>query len=462
MSIDKKKTVYVVHCVDTEGPLHESTAATFQRLKDIANIVVEPTRENLEKIALGKLNLAGKENLACALLDTQLLRYLDTWDKLDAMLHDVMSSEYRRQFMDSCGNGWRFNWFIMDHVGYTDNPRRRDIGYHNIFDHYSEILSEYKGILNDELHWHFHPMSTYREAHVCATSFLRSPHLLDILSRRVIDRQWFPTCFRAGFHAERPDSHWFLEQWIPFDFSNQAVQTAELDMQQSDMVDGRFGDWRRAPMDWSPYHPSHDDYQMPGNCNRVIFRCLNVGTRMRLIDQQQVDLAFARADDGKPTILAFTDHDFRDMRFDIQKVHQMLVSSSSRYPKVQWLHSGARDAASEVLGLDPTPPIKLTVSFEHRPNSFMMRVESNTESFGPQPYLAVKTFDKNYLTDNFDIQIPRRAWTYVFDSQSIQPMSIDKIGIAVNSGNGTTSVVVIDDVRKIVGPDAGVAEGSVG
>jgi hypothetical protein len=183
---------------------------------------------------------------------------------------------------------------------------------------------------------------------------------------------------------------------------------------------------------------------------------------MRLIDQQQVDLAFARADDGKPTILAFTDHDFRDMRFDIQKVHQMLVSSSSRYPKVQWLHSGARDAASEVLGLDPTPPIKLTVSFEHRPNSFMMRVESNTESFGPQPYLAVKTFDKNYLTDNFDIQIPRRAWTYVFDSQSIQPMSIDKIGIAVNSGNGTTSVVVIDDVRKIVGPDAGVAEGSVG
>jgi hypothetical protein len=128
----------------------------------------------------------------------------------------------------------------------------------------------------------------------------------------------------------------------------------------------------------------------------------------------------------------------------------MLVSSAARYPEVEWLHSGARDAASEVLGLTPDPPIEISVSFERRLNCLMMRVKTNTESFGPQPYLAVKTFDKNYLTDNFDVQTPCREWTYVFDSQSIEPMAIDKIGLAVNSRNSTTSVVVIDDVREIV------------
>ena len=35
----------------------------------------------------------------------------------------------------------------------------------------------------------------------------------------------FPRRIVPGFHVIRPDSHWFLEQHIPFDFSNQAVAT---------------------------------------------------------------------------------------------------------------------------------------------------------------------------------------------------------------------------------------------
>ena len=29
---------------------------------------------------------------------------------------------------------------------------------------------------------------------------------------------------RAGFHCERPDSHLFMEQWIPFDLSNMSTE----------------------------------------------------------------------------------------------------------------------------------------------------------------------------------------------------------------------------------------------
>ena len=34
----KNKTVYIVHAVDTEGPLYESTKATFKRIEELFNI----------------------------------------------------------------------------------------------------------------------------------------------------------------------------------------------------------------------------------------------------------------------------------------------------------------------------------------------------------------------------------------------------------------------------------------
>ena len=34
----KNKIVYIVHAVDTEGPLYESTKATFKRIEELFNI----------------------------------------------------------------------------------------------------------------------------------------------------------------------------------------------------------------------------------------------------------------------------------------------------------------------------------------------------------------------------------------------------------------------------------------
>ena len=58
---------------------------------------------------------------------------------------------------DSYGNGWKFTWHCLDHVNYEYNPRRRDIGFHKVYDHYLDWVSRYSNY-NDELEWHF-PMS---------------------------------------------------------------------------------------------------------------------------------------------------------------------------------------------------------------------------------------------------------------------------------------------------------------
>jgi hypothetical protein len=437
------KTLYVVHCVDAEGPLCESISATFERLNEILGLDLPPSRDTLAQIQRGELDLGDKTATAQRILDPALLAYNEDWGQLDVMLAEILSPSYRARYADSTGGAWVYSWFVLDHVGYDVNPRRRDIGYHNIFDHYRTSLADTQSE-RDEIAWHFHPMSTYREAHVCATSFLRSPHLLETIARRVIERKWFPSTFRAGFHSERPDSHWFLEQWIPFDFSNQALPPSKLDGMQQDLADGRFGDWRRAPNDWSPYHPAHDDYQRPGNCNRWIFRCLNVGTRLRLLNEQEAIRAFERADRGLPTILAFCNHDFRDMRNDVDLTHAMLRRVALRFPNVQWRSLGAKAAAQRVVGAETTDQMTLSIEHERIGEAVRIRVRASKDTFGPQPFLAVKTLDNQFLTDNFDFQVPRREWTYTFDRQTIRPRSVEAVGVAANCAAGTCNVVVFD------------------
>ena len=81
-----------------------------------------------------------------------------------------MTENFRMALPDSYGNGWKFTWHCLDHVNYEYNPRR-DIGFHKVYDHYLDWVSRYSNY-NDELEWHFHPMSVYKDAHRCATFIL--------------------------------------------------------------------------------------------------------------------------------------------------------------------------------------------------------------------------------------------------------------------------------------------------
>jgi hypothetical protein len=375
------------------------------------------------------------------------LAYNDTWDKVDEMLAEALSKSFRIRVRDSEGAGWVYNWFCVDHVDYEINPRRRDIGYHNVFDHYRGLLRD-TGSLRDGLHFHFHPHPFRREAHRCATHWWASSDSLhQILSRRIIDRRWFPAVHRPGFHVIRPDSHWFLEQFIPFDFSNQAMPPKEEDTKQFGLNSGRFGDWRRAPVSWQPYHPAHDDYQVPGTCRRWIGRCLNIGTRYGLMAQSDVRQAFEEARMGRPVILAFTNHDFRDIRQDVDGVRNMLSTEATDFPDISFKFSEAVDAMRRALGLSSEPPCDLNLSLKAVDDSaHVLDVHSKIPTFGPQPWLALKTSAGTYHYDNFDIDVPFHKWQYVLDEETYPLNALSAIGVAANNAFGITTVSLLDPV----------------
>jgi len=448
-STERPAPVYIVHCVDTEGPLYESLEAKFQRLEHLFGITgLEQSESTLARLRNGEIDLAGREQHVATVLSGHLTNYMDTWTRVDAMLDQVMAPAFRDALRDSDGHGWCFNWFCLDHVGFVNNPRRRDMGFHNVFDHYRARLARMNE-RRDGVHWHFHPVSTYRDAHRCATHYLRSPEIFEILARRIIERGWFPAAYRAGFQAERPDSHWFLEQWIPFDMTNMALDdNSELD-RTVDFRNGRSGDWRRAPADWSIYHPSHDDYQVPGDCRRVIGRCLNVLNRIASIDQREMDKAFARAAGGEAALVGICSHDFRDLGPEVNHVRGLIELARARHPNVPFHFTEAADAFRRVLwpGGVTEPALDFSVRLHPAGEGDVTHIEIRTEHgqvFGPQPFLAIETQSRRFLHDNLDFAEKPGRWFYAFHDDTLPITDVARIGVGASDRAGRTCVRVLD------------------
>ena len=56
--------VYIVHAVDTEGPLYEGLDGLFSEIKEHFDISLEPTQINVDLLREKKIDLGGKEDLA--------------------------------------------------------------------------------------------------------------------------------------------------------------------------------------------------------------------------------------------------------------------------------------------------------------------------------------------------------------------------------------------------------------
>jgi hypothetical protein len=419
-----KKVLHVVHCIDTEGPLNETLEATFSRLESIFNIKLDATEENLELIQNKKLDLQGKEDEVAKCFSKDLLNYNKDWADIDGMLSEALSTKFRTKILDDFNGSWVYSWHCMDHVGYTDNPRFKELGYGKIFNYYQEKLAVTSSE-HDEINWHFHPLSLTRNPLNAATNYLNSYDvLLQILCRRIIDKHWFPVVNRPGFHSERPDSHAFLEQWIPFDYANQRYSALT---EQPDLGNGRFGDWRRSTTSWRGYNPSHDDYQVSGQCRRKIFRCLNVGTRFNELTIDHVREAFLEASEQGNSILAFADHDYRDIRQDVDFVRELLQLVKLEYPDVQIKFSGAEAAARAISDSENYDPPILSLRVEV--NVIKVNLESG-DIFGPQPFLALKSNNNSYYHDNFDEVIPGKKWRYILDEQTIRADQLSEVGVA--------------------------------
>mgnify|MGYP006191245261 CR=1 FL=1 len=81
----KKKIVYIVHVVDTEGPLFESLKSTFKRIEEIFGLKLKPTKNNLIKLQAEKLKIYNKKKIK-RLLNPLKIITSNNWRKIDKIL----------------------------------------------------------------------------------------------------------------------------------------------------------------------------------------------------------------------------------------------------------------------------------------------------------------------------------------------------------------------------------------
>ena len=432
-----KNRLYFVHAVDTEGPISESIDDTFERLKLLFNIDLTPNIENLIKLQNKEVFLDGIEETVANCISPKRLNFIKDLSQLDKLLDKIFSSSFRNKFLDSFGNPYRFTWFCLDHVGFQENPRRRLLGFHTILKIYLSRLKK-NSDFGDTIQWHYHGVPFNRKAHCFGLNWNFKNYHIEIFTRRLIDFNIFANAFRAGGWIERPDMSNWLEQWIPFDFSNHSYKDKS---NQPDYKNGRFADWSRAPKTWCGYHPDKYDLQKEGNMSRTIFRSLSLDARIGSITEEDIELAFLEALENKNPILSVTNHDCRDMVEEIESFWPKILKAMKKFPSVNLIHTNEIDAAKNCLNLRDNQ-FNLNLNWEDN----KIIVESNSELFGPQPFLAFKTHSGEYFHDNMANHGDLK-WSYEFDWMTLPKESLKKVAVASADRFGNVSTANWEDTN---------------
>lgn len=293
--------VMVVHCVDTEGPI----GGDVRRNPD-----------------------GSKE-------------FMDNWDDILESLEEITKPEFRKDNKDSFGYGYKYNWFIMDFMGFKTNPKNRVQAYHDTYDHIKTLNTQ-----QDAFEWHYHHPNADGIGDQWSRDWRTSQEYLQILGRRLLERNDFPSVFRAGGTIEDNEcSHW-LEQNMMIDYSN---RVSERSYETGNIFDFN---WYGAPDHWGYYHPSQNDFIQPGNMERYIVRCVDLKSRLHELTQKEVNYAFFSAKFfRRPVILSFFSHDHRDMREETYHAIEMINEASKRF-NVRFEWSSAVNALSAAASID--------------------------------------------------------------------------------------------------------------
>lgn len=358
---------------------------------------------------------------------------LSNWGRVDNLICKITSDQYRLSYPDSYGRGLVFSWFILHLTGFKTNPFNRAMGYHSVYDHYLSVHGETIEKYGDGIYWHYHQPAPSGVGNEWCRDWTHCTEYYNILAHMVLDRRFFPNCFRAGGRIQDDDLSNWIEQWIPFDFSNNSGNV-NWDKLESDGKRLReVCDWTRASQDWFPYHPSEKDYQAIGEQKRLLFRCPDLDSAVHRLTEDEIKKAFVTAQSGQDAVLAFFEHDRRlNVIEKIQEACEIISHIAVKYPEVKWKYSNALDSTrpfwqKSVLKAAP----EFTVKLREEKRLF---ITANQAIFGYSPFVCGIMNEKH---KTFPLhKIGHLKW--ISDEISIE--NLDLLGVAANNDQGTAGI----------------------
>ncbi len=354
---------------------------------------------------------------------------LNSWDRVDALLDRLFARDFREVVTDTKGNGAVISWFILTLTGFKTNPFHRPMGYHQVYDHYVNHYADVMKVYNDGIYWHYHQPAESGVGNEWCNDWVHTNEYDNILARLLLERNYFPSCFRSGGRIENNDTSWWLEEIIPFDFTACSGNINWDNVESDGRTLREVSDWSTAPSDWSWYHPSPEDYQRSGHQRRFVFRCPDLASPVHTLDDEDIRNAFERTHREEDTILSFFEHDRRDITYHrLLDVYRRIRKIGEQYPDITWCFANAQDAAMAVTGLEKGP----TPSFEaEKKAGNRLLIKSASPIFGRVPFVAVSSSDGSICRRAGVVTPGRYKWL-----TDPLPAEISRVAVAAANPSG--------------------------
>jgi hypothetical protein len=264
---------------------------------------------------------------------------LNSWETVDEATAKYFSETFRHSLIDSKGCGVVVSWFPVSWSGFDINPVKRDFGWFTIYDHLIQRWGQQLTLYGDGIYWMYNHPDKSGVGNVWGLDWLHNCHYLEILSRMIIERGYFPGVVEiptADTHSAN-----FVESFFPFELSNRFSRHINWDNIEAD---GRMTrevlQWADAPGHWVPFHPAKQNHQQVGDMKHLIFRLLDIKTRIMTFPDDEIISAFESCRQGYDVIIAGYEHDFRDRCDAVKEIFLDPIGKiAQQYPDVEILNT---------------------------------------------------------------------------------------------------------------------------
>jgi hypothetical protein len=359
----------------------------------------------------------------------------------------LMTDSSRSAFVDSYGAKVKFTWFVLTHEAYRFSQQNDELIVLHTLNRFQPQMQKF----GDGIGWHYHNCDWVgdsnedtvngRWSQLKTFDGTRYHNGTDIslaeekVAMLILDGGIYPSTFRGGWDWENNDFSNWLDDILPFDFSNASPLPVSLDSGNAATKYNQY-DWSRAPADWSHYHPDSADYERPGQLKHYDFRCLP-GHRCSELDFTK---AFAEAERGEDVLVCTYAHELDDLSKFCRVTSCALRNAQMVYPGVRFKYVTALEGARAILMLADTIPPVLKVKLTGE----IVSVTSDKPLF-TYPFGAAKDNAGRYLRLKPVEKSPARVhdkYRWDFDLRGIDWREFAVGGCAV-AGNAAVSEKVV-------------------
>lgn len=345
----------------------------------------------------------------------------------------VMDPAFREQFKDSYGQTMKMTWWLMagNLFRYATNnnvPIPNSMIFYLMRKHHGKNVQ----INGDEVSLHYHTF-TWTDYNQDKLYFWNQAQNINdfredfdfTLAQVLLDEEIFPVSFRSGWHFMDNDWQRYIDRLMPYSLHND-YPSKRTSIQEP--IDNVY-DWSQASREYVPFHPSLDNYQIPGNGKSWNTRSKFMGN----VTQAEMDSIFIKAKNGIDQVPCFWAHlPETDFARNMKRIDSLAHISAAKFPSVKFSYCTAVEAMQQWRkGTDDTPPV-VTITEAAAGEFVFFVIQTNEPIFQSAPFVAVRTVTGDYSAVTM---IPNGADKWI-SVKSYLRTSLSKVATAVTDTMG--------------------------